>query len=636
MCEVRTPWKEIPMNSNTNITRKVGSRRFVRSGLVLVVGLATFAVAAPPALAATLSFDPPRYNTTGIEPTDVVAVDADRDGHLDLVVENTQSDNVSVLRGDGSGSFAAPVNIPTVGKATKLEVKDLDADGRVDLVMAIREPAAYRRVAIMRGNALGSFDPPLFVSAGPRPHAVAVADLNGDGDPDLVTGHCCGLVHDGNNFVSVMLAGPGLTFASPVNYSTGGTISFDLELVDLNGDGFLDIATSLQYSAAVAILLGDGAGGFSSARLVGFADGVQGFAVADVDGDGDSDLTVANGLSSLAVARNTSSGAALTFATPVTVPLSSPALGLSGADVNGDGVADVVASHLSADVVSVMLGARLGNFSIAGPFAAGASPYRSAVADVDEDGSADIVVVNDRAYPAVGGVSVLLNASAPLDTDGDGIVDDVDNCVSVANASQADADNDGSGDSCDTDLDGDGVTNTTDNCPTIANPTQVDTDKDGIGDTCDTDLDGDGVTNTTDNCPTIANPTQVDTDKDGRGDACDQYTFGGFRHPIDNPPIVNVGNTGRTYPVKFQVRDAKGNVVGNVSAVTSIKYVSCGCSTSDPRDAIETTVTGSTGLRFAGDEFIYNWKTPAAQGCYRLTVTLADGGSHYAIFSMKY
>ena len=134
------------MNTNTNITRTIGHRRLMRSGLALVVGLATSAVSTPPAWAATLSFDPPAYSATGIEPTDVVAVDADRDGHVDLVVENTQSDNVSVLRGNGSGSFAAPANIPTIGKATKLEAKDLDADGRVDLVMAIREPAAYRRV----------------------------------------------------------------------------------------------------------------------------------------------------------------------------------------------------------------------------------------------------------------------------------------------------------------------------------------------------------------------------------------------------------------------------------------------------------------------------------------------------------
>ena len=318
-----------------------------------------------------------------------------------------------------------------------------------------------------------------------------------------------------------MLAGPGLTFASPANYSTGGTISFDLELVDLNGDGFLDIATSLQYSAAVAVLLGDGTGRFSPAQLVGFADGVQGFAVADVDNDGDSDLTVANGLSSLAVARNTSAGAAVTFAAPITVPLSSPALGLSSADVNGDGVPDVVASHWSSNVVSVMVGSPLGTFSIAGPFAAGANPYRSAVADVDEDGSADIVVVNDRAYPAVGGVSVLLNASAPVDTDGDGIPDDGDNCVSVANPTQTDTDGDHIGDTCDTDLDGDGVTNTTDNCTSVPNPTQTDTDGDHIGDTCDTDLDGDGVTNTTDNCVSVANPTQTDTDGDHIGDTCD-------------------------------------------------------------------------------------------------------------------
>ena len=123
----------------------------------------------------------------------------------------------------------------------------------------------------------------------------------------------------------------------------------------------------------------------------------------------------------------------------------------------------------------------------------------------------------------------------PVDTDGDGVVDALDNCPAVANANQADADQDGIGDACETvtpptdpDADGDGVPDADDNCPTIANPTQADSDGDGIGDACDTDApdpetdsDGDGVPDVEDNCPTVANPTQADADGDGRGDACD-------------------------------------------------------------------------------------------------------------------
>ena len=136
---------------------------------------------------------------------------------------------------------------------------------------------------------------------------------------------------------------------------------------------------------------------------------------------------------------------------------------------------------------------------------------------------------------------------------------------------------------------------------------------------------------------TGANVGQADADGDGLGDACDSYSFGGFLAPIDNPPVVNIGTAGKTYPVKFRVRDEAGNVVSSLSAVSSVKYkaVSCSGFLGDPGDAIETTSTGATSLRFAGDQFIYNWKTPSVRGCYQLFVILADGGVHTANFSLK-
>jgi hypothetical protein len=151
------------------------------------------------------------------------------------------------------------------------------------------------------------------------------------------------------------------------------------------------------------------------------------------------------------------------------------------------------------------------------------------------------------------------------------------------------------------------------------------------------DGDGDGVDDEEDNCPAVPNPGQEDADGDGRGDACDSHSFGGFRQPVDNPPTVNTGRAGRTYPVKFQVRDQNGALVTSLAAVSSIanKQVACGSFSGDSTDALETTATGGTSLRFENDQFVYNWKTPAAAGCYELLVTLADGGVHSANFSLR-
>nr|WP_298475303.1 thrombospondin type 3 repeat-containing protein [uncultured Oribacterium sp.] len=112
------------------------------------------------------------------------------------------------------------------------------------------------------------------------------------------------------------------------------------------------------------------------------------------------------------------------------------------------------------------------------------------------------------------------------DVDNDGIPSRMDNCPTVANPDQADADNDGMGDACDDDMDGDGILNVLDNCLTVSNTTQQDTDNDGIGDACDNDIDGDGFLNDQDNCPNVYNPDQADLDDDGIGDACDDDVDG--------------------------------------------------------------------------------------------------------------
>jgi len=121
------------------------------------------------------------------------------------------------------------------------------------------------------------------------------------------------------------------------------------------------------------------------------------------------------------------------------------------------------------------------------------------------------------------------------DTDGDGTCDQRDNCPLVANSDQADLDNDGAGDACDgcpgpgtADGDSDGVCDLADNCPGAFNPDQTDSDGDGFGDACDvctgagdSDGDGDDICDQADNCPYAPNPGQADADVDGVGDACD-------------------------------------------------------------------------------------------------------------------
>ncbi len=288
--------------------------------------------------------------------TAVVVGDLDRDGHLDLVVTNSNSGSISVFLGNGDGSFEASLDFATGLSPFGLAIGDVDGDGILDVVVTSLNDNV---VNVFHGVGDGSLMPLGGVPVGMAPKGVELADLNGDGILDLVVANAFDAT------VSIAL-GRGLGNFDPAVAFNVGSYPFTVAVADLNGDGIPDLAVSNYYSNSVSVLLGAGDGSFGAA--VAYQTGVEPYsvAIADLNGDSIQDLLVANaGDNTVGVLLSNGDG---TFKAHQSIFTGSSPVQALTTDINGDGRLDVVVlnaddpSVLIASTVSILLGANAGTF----------------------------------------------------------------------------------------------------------------------------------------------------------------------------------------------------------------------------------------------------------------------------------
>ncbi|MBN1491830.1 MAG: VCBS repeat-containing protein [Phycisphaerae bacterium] len=537
-----------------------------------------------------LGFTAPRVFNAGAGAAALAAADLDDDGDLDLVVTNPSNNTVSVLANRGIGlddiwsGFAAPVALATGANPVGVAAVDVNGDSRPDLLVA---NAGANTVSVLFNTGGGIFAAAVHHAVGANPRGVTAADVNEDGWPDLVVA-CAGA-----NKVNVLFnAGDGTFGGAPASTYAVGQSPRAVIAVDLDGDGWADLATANLDANTVSILMNKRDNNVPGGWL-GFHPVVhrsvlakpRALVASDLNGDARLDLAVANfDADKVSVLLNT---AAVTstdcnanglldicelegndcngngMLDVCEIDVNSPAAGTffcteaCDPDCNANGVPDACelrptftdASGLLSPIGDGSPQAHTVNdppmangdvkltFTAVGDFA-GADQTIDVDIDGEEigtvfaSGAHACPVVADQAQLTVsaatynaaigdGAVVIHLVASPSVATNACDTLFDSYVTVAVDYEVDNDCDADGIPDECELDTDGDDVIDDCDNCPDKPNPDQADADGNGVGDVCEPDADSDGVPDSIDNCLDKPNPDQADGDGDEVGDECD-------------------------------------------------------------------------------------------------------------------
>jgi hypothetical protein len=350
--------------------------------LTLLVPSVVSAQTVPPVLFQWMT---PTY-TVGSSPYGAITSDFNRDGRTDLAVNNSGDTTVSVLLGNGDGTFQPAVAYFVGDTPNFIAAGDLNRDTFTDLVVVLNVGA----VGVLLGNGNGSFQPvQTFGPVDTSSFAVGVGDFNGDGKPDITVTRS---FLNGGTGAQILFGNGDGTFQPAVEYVMPGYAAYSLAVADLNADGKDDLI-------------------------------VAAFSASGLDGVGDVLLSQANG----------------TFGSSLVIPMDF-AWFVAPGDFNGDGIADVVFATTDISTHANRLESLFGGtFARASSPSANSSstndPYFLAVGDLNGDRKPDLAIVNyastnlflnngDGTFQPGASYSVdSVNTVAPGDFDGDGLLD---------------------------------------------------------------------------------------------------------------------------------------------------------------------------------------------------------------------
>ncbi|CAM4908130.1 unnamed protein product [Rotaria socialis] len=371
------------------------------------------------------SFELMKTISTGLnsQPYTLTAYDFNKDGSLDIAVVNSGTQEILILRGYGNGTFLNATRYPTenVSSLTSIISADINNDNHVDMIVS---NYYMDSIDILFGRGNFTFDSIATYSIGSpaAPQSVAVADFDNDSQLDIVVanhgantvtvflGYVKGnftsqisystVIFDINN-VGILLGYGNGSFSNVTTYSTGdGSAPHFIGAGDFNNDSILDIAVVNNGNNGFVVLFGFGDGSFLCGNFYGTgqASAPWALAIGDFNEDNQLDIAVTNSaLNSISIFLQNGKDIYAGMQSYSTGSKSQP-YAVAVADLNSDGLLDIVVANYGTDNIGIFLGRRGRVFSTLATYSTGTSsgPSDIDIADLNNDNQLDIVVSNYR------------------------------------------------------------------------------------------------------------------------------------------------------------------------------------------------------------------------------------------------
>ncbi|CAF1515382.1 unnamed protein product, partial [Adineta ricciae] len=318
-------------------------------------------------------FEASKKYSVGSNPSYVALGHFRNDREIDIAVTNREVNSVTVLFGDGHGTFKYPW-LYDVGRGPLSVLSyDFNSDKNMDLVITNQYS---NTIGIMLGNGDGYFRPMQNYDVGQHPTYTIAADFNNDTTLDLA------VVNSGDNNVNVLLGNADGTFRRSSNYTVGLSPT-SIVSADFNGDAYFDLAVTNSNDDSISVLLGNGNGSFRDQLKYSVSSGPYSIVAADFDNDHRIDLAVANqGDDTVSVLLGIGDGA---FHSPRNYSVGRMPQSIIAVDIDNDRKVDLAVVSYADATLSILRGNGDGTFETRKAYTVGKFPYCVIAADFNKD-----------------------------------------------------------------------------------------------------------------------------------------------------------------------------------------------------------------------------------------------------------